>query len=215
MSRSFPLTRIRLILFILVALLHLVFILFVAFNIDTVINAAMPVAGVMRLVDVQENYNLLPPALPAPVNPGPPETNTQEAIAEYMVETDVEPPPAVIGAWTGPPGAYTSGGTEEINYLPMHQITVLPVLPEDQIIRATIYPPIAQRSNIEGEVILELFIDRQGNVRDVRILRENPPGRGFGQAAVNALKGIRGKPAEANGEVVAVRYRYNFRFTLK
>ena len=214
MNRSFPLTRIRLILFSLVALLHVIAILFVAFRMNAVANPPMPVAGVMRLVDVQENYNLLPPTPPPDINPVPPRSDTQEAIAEYMVETDKEPPPAVIGAWTGPPGLSSYSGGEEINYLPQSRITSLPVFPEDQIRRAVVYPPIAQRSNIEGVVFLELFIDRFGAVRDVRILRENPPDRGFGEAAVNAFKGIRAKPAEADGVAVAVRYRYNINFKL-
>ena len=213
MKKSFPLARVRLILFLFVAALHVVLILLVAFNIDTVVNAPMPVAALMRLVDIQENYDLLPPPASSPeITPGPPQTNTQEAIAEYMVETDVEPPPAVIGAWTGPPGLAASG--EEINYLSQSRITSVPVFPEDQIRRAIIYPPIAQRSNIEGSVRLELFIDRTGVIRDVRIRLENPSGRGFGEAAVNAFKGIRAKPAEADGVPVAVRYMYNLTFKL-
>jgi len=214
MTNTFPVSRLRLILFSFAAIVHVLVILFVVFKMDTAVSAALPVAGVFRLVDIEEHYNLLAPALPQEITQGPPQTNTQEAIAEYMVETDTTPPPAVIGSWTGPPGSY-SGGSEAINYLPQHQISILPVLPEDQIIRATIYPPIAQRSNIEGIVYLELFIDRLGVIRDVRILRENPPDRGFGEAAVNAFRGIQGKPAEANGQAVAVRYRYNINFTLR
>ena len=218
---SFPIARLRLILFFIVAALHVLLILFVAFSVDSTASAPMPVAALMRLVDIQEHYNHLPPppappASPPPdLTPGPPMSNTQEAIAEYMVETDEEPPPAVIGAFTGPPGPVTSGGTEEITYLSQSRITVLPVFPEDQIRRATVYPPIAQRSNIEGSVRLELFIDSQGIIREVRIRQENPPGRGFGEAAVNAFKGIRAAPAEADGVPVAVRYMYNLTFRLR
>jgi protein TonB len=89
-------------------------------------------------------------------------------------------------------------------------------MPEDQIARNTVYPPIAQRSGIEGRVILELFIDRHGVIRDISILQETPLNRGFGEAAVNAFRGISAaKPAEANGVPVATRYRYPFRFTLR
>ena len=187
--------RLRTITFAVVAVLHVIIILLAVFEVETLINLPEPVAGVMKLVDVEERIPERPPETPF--------TNTLDTIAETMIETD-EPPPA--------PVLYT--GNEQIDYLPQHKISVLPVLPEDEIRRATIYPPIAQRSNIEGVVYLELFIDPQGNVRDVRILRENPPGRGFGEAAVSAFKGIRGKPAEANGLPVAVRYRYNITFKL-
>ena len=199
-TESFRLKRIRPLIIIVVTIIHILVIVYVSFNVDTVLFPEEPNAGVMKLVDVEEE-------IPPPENiPDTPFTNTMEAIAESMIEADVITPPILYSA---PARAET-----EIEYLPQHQITLLPVLPEDEIIRSTIYPPIAQRSNIEGVVYLELFIDRQGNVRDVRILRETPPGRGFGEAAVNAFKGIHGKPAEANGLAVAVRYRYNINFKL-
>jgi len=154
---------------------------------------------------------------------GPPDA--QELIAETMIETDQTPPPAVLGGagdgsgvrtGTGTSGGVPGGtGTEQIVYLPQHMITRLPELPENRILRNIVYPPIARRSNIEGSVYLELFIDRQGNIRQIKILRENPAGRGFGEAAVNAFNGIKGKPAELNSEPVAVRYRYSINFTLK
>ena len=199
-AESFRLNRIRPLIIIVVTIIHILVIVYVSFNVDTVLFPEEPNAGVMKLVDVEEE---IPPPEKIPDTPF---TNTMEAIAESMIEADVITPPILYSA---PPRAET-----EIEYLPQHQITLLPVLPEDEIIRATIYPPIAQRSNIEGVVYLELFIDRSGNVRDVRILRETPPDRGFGEAAVNAFRGIRGKPAEANGMAVAVRYRYNINFRL-
>ena len=199
----FKVSRIRPVIFTAVALLHIIIIVFVAFNMDTVAMPEEPSAGVMKLVDVEEE---IPP--PPEKIPDTPFTNTLESIAETMIETDVVTPP-IIGYV--PPASTVE---PEIVYLPQHQISKVPELPEDQIVRNTIYPPIAQRSNIEGVVYLELFIDRVGSIRDVRILRENPPGRGFGEAAVNAFRGIHGKPAEANGEPVAVRYRYNINFRL-
>jgi protein TonB len=124
-----------------------------------------------------------------------------------MIETD-EVPDEVISD-------YVPVREEQIEYLPMSRISVLPVLPEDQIRRATVYPPIALRSGIEGMVFLELFVDRQGEIRQISILRESPEGRGFGEAAVKAFTGIRGIPAQSNGENVAVRYRYPVRFTIR
>ena len=212
---------IKTICFILVAVLHIFVIVYVAFQMDITVKEAEPIAGVMKLVDVQEEIprplSLPPPpplSLPEGSSDMPP--NTQELIAETMVETDETPLPAVLGGGAGSGSGGVRGGTGvgQIIYLPQHKITQVPVFPEDQIRRATVYPPIAQRSNIEGSVYLELFIDRQGNIREVRILRENPQNRGFGEAAINAFKGILAKPAEADGEPVAVRYRYNISFKL-
>ena len=196
----FTLEKIRLFLFVAVAVIHVIVIVYVGFNAETNLEVHEPGTKIMKLVDIEEE--MPPEETPSIVQP---------ALAENMIETDIQPPPVSTNI-TGPVSPIQSTG--DTDYLPQHKISVLPILPEDQIVRATVYPPIAQRSNIEGVVYLELFIDRQGNVRDVRILRENPPDRGFGNAALNAFKGIRGKPAESNGESVAVRYRYNINFRL-
>jgi len=79
-----------------------------------------------------------------------------------------------------------------------------------------VYPAIALRSGIEGRVILELFVDEEGNIRRVLILREDPPNRGFGEAAVKAFVGRKVEPAKnANGEAVSARYRYPVTFKIK
>jgi protein TonB len=131
-----------------------------------------------------------------------------------MIASDEAPaPPASV-----PNTAPVSDNT----YLPAHKISAPPSFSEDEIRGATIYPPIALRSGIEGTVILELFVDSQGYVRDIKVLQEKPEGRGFGEAAVRAFTGKRGKPAQAKTEgaaaesvPVAARYRYPVRFRIK
>jgi len=205
-TETFNLGRVRFLTFAVVAILHVIVIMLVAFNIETFIAEPEPIAGVMKLVDVQERIP------PPPERPLEPITNTIETIAETMIETDEPPPPPVIYTEAAP---VTPAPVEEIVYLPQYMVTTLAVLPESEILRAIVYPPIALRSGIEGTVYLELFIDRSGNIRDVTILRENPAGRGFGEAAVNALKGLKATPAEANGAPVAARLRYNYTFKIK
>jgi len=205
-AETFNLGRVRFLTFAVVAILHVIVIMLVAFNIETIIAEPEPVAGVMKLVDVEERIP------PPPERPPEPRTNTIETIAETMIETDEPPPPPVIYTEAAP---VIVPVPEEIVYLPQYMVTTLAVLPENEILRAIVYPPIALRSGIEGTVYLELFIDRNGNIRDVTILRENPAGRGFGEAAVNALKGLKATPAEANGTPVAARLRYNYTFKIK
>ena len=203
-AETFNLGKVRFLTFTAVAILHILLIMLVAFNMDTIIAVPEPVAGVMKLVDVEERI------LPPPVRPVEPITNTIETVAETMIETDETPPPMVVSepAPAPPP-------SEEIIYLQQHLVTTLAVLPDSEFLRAVVYPSIALRSGIEGTVYLELYIDRNGNIREVIILRESPVGRGFGEAAVNALKGLKAKPAEANGEPVASRLRYNYTFKIK
>jgi len=202
-SGNFRTNRIRLITFAAVAVFHITLLFFVVFNVETKISPAEPVAGVMKLFDLREQSP--PPEEP----PEDPITNTQEIIAETMIETDEVPPPFIAAA-RAPAERYG-----EVDYLPAHMLTVIPVLPRDEISRAMVYPPIALRSGIEGSVILDLFIDRHGNILEIRVLREEPTGRGFAEAAINALKGIKAKPGELNGVAFGAQYRHPIRFTLK
>jgi protein TonB len=150
-----------------------------------------------------------PPAPPPEQRPEVVAQSTVESIAENMIETDEVPDVTVVNE---PIHAAADVVPE---YLSMSKISVLPVFSERDIMRDVVYPPIALRSNIEGIVYLELFVDKEGLVRRVTILREDPPDRGFGEAAAKAFENRRGTPAMANGEAVAVRYRYPVRFTIK
>lgn len=190
----------RIVLGAIVAALHLGAIFFVAFSVETARQAAPETADVMKLVDLQE----APP-------PPPPETPSQrtvsEALAENMLETETEPD-LVAAAPYAPP-------VESETYVAQSDISVLPRFDEKAIFSRLVYPPIARRSGIEGRVLLELFINRQGLVTRVNVIKEEPPDRGFGEAAVRAFSGAQAEPAYANGQVVAVRYRYPVRFQLR
>ena len=206
--------RIRLLLFVAVGILHGALLIFVAFP-----GATKRAAGeeskavIIRVIDVQEEIRLPPP--PPPRERPPEASNTIEAVAETIVETDEVQEEVVIVSGIIAPVHVETAQEEAVEYLPMGRISVLPVLPIDQIRQATVYPPIALRSGIEGTVILELFVDPQGVIRNITILQETPANRGFGEAAVNALKGVVAIPGEADGQKVGVRYRYPIRFTLR
>jgi len=51
-----------------------------------------------------------------------------------------------------------------------------------------IYPTLAKRAGKEGRVVLKVLIDRNGRVASVSIVRSNPPGLGFEQSALEAVK---------------------------
>jgi protein TonB len=201
----------RIIIFIIVAVFHLVLILFFAIKVNTdAITAEEPVP-VMKILDLQEAAPPPPPLpVPPPENPG-----TVESIAETMIETDEVPEDQVVA----PPGSIVTPGLPaqgaEEEYLSMGKISVAPVFSEREIRANLVYPAIARRSGIEGLVYLELFIDSRGRVQQINVLREEPANRGFGEAATAAFKGLTCTPAEANGQPVAVRYRYPVRFRLR
>ncbi|MDR2494487.1 MAG: TonB family protein [Spirochaetaceae bacterium] len=205
--------RLRTALFFIVALLHGLLILFLAFKMETLIEAPDPEPQVMRLVDVAEDTP--PPPPPPPKEPPPPVLqNTVEAVAETMIETDEVPPDQAVAPLTPAPRP-RQVRSQEIEYLSMGKISEKPDF-DMKALAAYLernYPPIARRSGLGGRVILELFIDAQGVIRRIDILREEPAGRGFGEIAKRAFSEIGTvKPAKANDAPVAVHYRYPITF---
>jgi len=188
----------RLIIFIITATLHLLVIFFLVFKTETVVQDIPENARVMKLTDIAE----LPP--PPPDKPEIPQV---EEIAEKMIETDTPPVQNVV-----PAGTLTVAFED---YLQMFQVSTRPIFDEEALTSALVYPPIALRSGIEGRVVLELFVDRAGFVQKITVLREDPEGKGFGEAAVRAFTGRKGTPAYANDEAVSCRYRYPVVFRIR
>jgi protein TonB len=195
-------------LFAFVAFIHLILLFFLAFNVNTISMREEEPAHVMKLTDIEEE---VPPPPPPPL-----EEVTQipvETIAENIIETDDVSSQILVA-----PGTIVTTvpirPVEEV-YLQMHQVSEPPKIDERQILSKLVYPSIALRSGIEGSVIVELFIDKAGTIRNITIMKEAPEGRGFGEAAVKAFEGVKAIPARANGEPVSVRYRYPVRFKLR
>jgi protein TonB len=198
----------RVICIAVVAALHILLLCFLVFDIDVTQIIPDPPVAVMKLTDIQEYTPPPPPTVARPVQ------NTAETVAEEIVEVEELEPSAEESAPAGT--GHNTGSNTGPDYLPQHQISVLPEFDRRELQRRTVYPPIARRSEIEGSVVLELFIDREGYVRNIAVLRETPEGRGFAEAAVKAFQGMKAtRPAQANGEDVAVRYRWPVRFTLR
>lgn len=141
----------------------------------------------------------------------------QESIAEEIIEEEkeviVEESDAAPGEGTPEPIPLPEPEEKTIEYLPQHKISVPPRLDVETIRNRITYPPLANRQKIEGVVFLELYIDKEGLIRKINVLKD--PGYGFAEAAIEALKGMTVEPARANGTAVAVRFRYPIRFKIK
>ncbi|MCI0612608.1 TonB family protein [bacterium] len=75
------------------------------------------------------------------------------------------------------------------------------------------YPEIARKARIQGVVILEAIITKDGTVENVKVLRGVHPI--LDQAAINSVKQWRYKPATLNGSPVKVYSTVTVKFTLK
>jgi len=75
------------------------------------------------------------------------------------------------------------------------------------------YTEIARKARIQGVVIVQAIIDKQGNVTNVKVLKGLP--MGLEEAAVAAIKSWKFRPATLNGKPVTVYYNLTVNFKLQ
>jgi protein TonB len=75
------------------------------------------------------------------------------------------------------------------------------------------YPDIARSSGIEGDVVLMVYIDESGRVRNA-VVQSSPGLPALDEAAIKAAYGCKFKPAEQQGVPVGVWYSLVMQFEL-
>ncbi len=75
------------------------------------------------------------------------------------------------------------------------------------------YPARARAKELEGYVVLSLFINAAGKVEDVRVLESDPKGT-FDSAAIKAVKSWVFTPAKYNGKAVGSWANQTIRFEM-
>ncbi|WP_340103503.1 energy transducer TonB [Rhodohalobacter sp. 8-1] len=75
------------------------------------------------------------------------------------------------------------------------------------------YPRAAARSGIEGRVFIQFVVDKDGNVRDEKVLRDI--GGGCGEAALEAVREVKFTPGKKDGVAVNVQYSMPVTFKLE
>jgi protein TonB len=76
-----------------------------------------------------------------------------------------------------------------------------------------LYPEAARRARIQGVVVLECIIGKDGSVKDVKVLRGLP--LGLTESAEDAVKKWKFKPSTLNEKPVEVLYILTVRFNLQ
>lgn len=139
-----------------------------------------------------------------------PTPDEPEPIREPEPEIEPEPlPPDVeflIGVPTAPPpSGPLLAGTGGVT---------LPVRIEESMIKPD-YPELARVARLEGRVILQAIILKDGSVGDVEVLSCNRPNLGFEQAAIEAVRQWRYKPAMQGEKSVDVYFTVRVDFDLQ
>ena len=81
-----------------------------------------------------------------------------------------------------------------------------------------VYPQIAQETRIEGTVLVQFVVGKEGLIEDIQILRD--PGAGLGDAVlkvVNSMNKMKDKwiPGKQQGQTVKVQYTLPIRFKIQ
>ena len=139
---------------------------------------------------------------PPPARPSIPVPTDDEDIADDVTLDDLDFDD--FEAWDAP--AAPSG--PKVKFIPYDD----PPKP----IRAIrpIYPEIAQEAGIEGVVVVQAFIDKKGRVKETIILK-GIPNTGLDEAAMEAIRKTRFRPAKQRERAVGVWISIPVNFKLK
>jgi protein TonB len=73
------------------------------------------------------------------------------------------------------------------------------------------YPPLARQARIQGSVLLQAEISKDGSIQNLRLISGHPM---LAPAAIEAVKQWKYKPYILNGEPVEVETQITVNFTL-
>jgi protein TonB len=128
---------------------------------------------------------------PTPDEPEPITAEEADFVETEMAQTTTE---FVVGMPTGGPPVVVEEGPMRVGGEIQEPTLISRVNP--------VYPELARRARLEGPVILQAIIDRQGVVKEVEVLRGL--GLGLDEAAVEAVSQWQYTPTFYNGRPVEV-----------
>jgi protein TonB len=143
-----------------------------------------------------------------------------------MIKEDEAPPPVMAGVVGGVPGGMPGGQMGGviggiISSTPVAvpkvaaptRVRVSQGVTEGMVLRRVQpnYPPLARQARIQGDVILQAEISKDGAIENLRVMSGHPM---LAPAAIDAVKQWRYKPYFLNGEPVAVETQITVKFSL-
>ena len=140
---------------------------------------------------------------PPPARPSVPVESESEDIADDV--TLEEFTLDEFDAWDAPPPPPEG---PRVKFIPYDDppVPLRPIKPK--------YPEIAQEAGIEGTVVVQVFVDERGRVKETVILK-GIPNTGLDEAATDAIRVVRFKPAKQRERAVGVWISIPVNFRLK
>ena len=156
---------------------------------------------IIEQIDIPQTQQIERP--PPPARPSIPIESEDEDLADDLTieETDL----SNFEAWDAPPPP-PSG--PQVKFIPYDEppVPLTPIRPK--------YPEIAQEAGIEGTVFIQAFIDKKGRVIETTIIK-GIPNTGLDEAAIEAIRKTRFRPAKQRERAVGVWISIPVNFKLK
>ena len=156
---------------------------------------------IIEQIDIPQTQQIERP--PPPARPSIPIESEDEDLADDLTieETDLSD----FEAWDAPPPP-PSG--PQVKFIPYDDppVPLTPIRPK--------YPEIAQEAGIEGTVFIQAFIDKKGRVIETTIIK-GIPNTGLDEAAIDAIRKTRFRPAKQRERAVGVWISIPVNFKLK
>ncbi|MCK4577930.1 MAG: energy transducer TonB, partial [Candidatus Marinimicrobia bacterium] len=142
---------------------------------------------VVQTFDIPQTQQFEAP--PPPSRPAIPVESMDEDFAEDITieETELDS----FEDWTAPPPLSTDN--KSIRFIAYDE-PPQPIGGYEAMLKNLVYPDLALSAGIEGTVIVQAFVDKNGRVTETSIL-EGIPNTGMDEAAMTAVKRTRFKPA--------------------
>ena len=146
---------------------------------------------IIENIEIPETQQFETP--PPPARPSVPVESEDDDLADNFDAWDAPPPPP-----SGP----------QVKFIPYDDPPrpLFPIRP--------VYPDIAQEAGIEGQVLVQCFIDKTGKVKETIVLK-GIPNTGLDEAAVDALRKTRFRPAKQRETKVGVWITIPINFKLQ
>jgi protein TonB len=161
------------------------------------------------------------PSQPAPSGPVPapapsavPATHSPTATAAVPAKSPATPPPAPSSpAPSGNASLMNASATTTSVAKPAELFEVPEDYADDQVVHRVhpLYPKVARARKLQGPVVLQAIIDKQGKVDSLQLVSGDPL---LAQAAADAVKQWRYKPYSHNGDPVEFQTRVTVDFKL-
>ncbi len=155
---------------------------------------------VQEIVNIPQTEQQMEQARP-PSRPSIPIESENEDLSEDITidETDDF---GNYEVWDAPPPPPDDDSGPRVKFIPYDDPPV-PIGGFQAIQRNVIYPEIAQEAGIEGTVVVQAFIDKNGKVGECTVLK-GVPNTGLDEAAIAAIRKTRFKPAKQRDRDVGV-----------